>query len=200
MLQPLGLFIFMFHKFEIEYKRPEHKLMKGIYKISIGNKFYIGQCKRLAVRMYQHGRGIAGCLNRYGMPRAYEEHYLPWCQYLNDNPKINVGTVEIIQRCISAWDLYYAEEYYLQEIEGHPDCLNATFKPVKSCIDDHLWDIEVRDGWIIYYFDPKEPTKKYEMYQKLTVSGEIWRKKPTKKELADIQQLLSPPLLPGTTP
>ena len=189
-----------FYKFWIDYDHKGHKLMKGIYKITIGNKFYIGQCKRLAVRMYQHERGIAGCLNRYGMPREYEAHYLPWCRYLNDNPQIKFGTVEIIQRCISAWDLYYAESYYLQEIEGHPDCLNATFKPVKSYIDDKLWDIEVRDGWLISYFDPKDHTKKYEMYQRLTESGEIWRKKPTKKELADIQQLISHPLPAGTTP
>lgn len=174
--------------------------MKGIYKITIGNKFYIGQCKRLAKRMYQHERGIAGCLNRYGMPRQYEIHYLPWCRYLNDNPQINFGTVEIIQRCVSAWDLYYAERYYLQEIEGHPDCLNSVFIPSKSYIDDQLWEIGLDRNEMLEYFDPADPAKRYGMYQKLTVQGEIWTKKPTKKELADIQQWLSPAPPPDTTP
>lgn len=165
--------------------------MKGIYKITIGNKFYIGQCRRLAARMYQHQRGIAGCLNRYGMPRPYEISYLPWARYLNDNPQIKTGHVEIIQRCVSAWDLYYAECNYLKDIVGHPDCLNASFIPSKSYIDDELWDIEVKNGWVIYYFDKKDPSKKFEMYQKLTEKGEIWQKKPSRKELADIQLLQS---------
>ena len=190
----------MFYNFEIEYKHRYHRLMKGIYKITIGNKFYIGQCKRLAIRMYQHERGIAGCLNRYGMPRQYEAHYLPLARYLNDNPKIRSGQAEIIQRCVSAWDLYYAENYYLKEVENNPDCLNGVFAANRRYIDDQLWDISFDKNGMIEYFDPADPTKKYGMYQSLTESGEIWRRKQTKRELADIQQLLS--LLPpaGTTP
>jgi hypothetical protein len=191
MLPPLGLFYFMFYNFDIEYKQPAHKLMKGIYKITIGNKFYIGQSKRLAVRMYQHQRGITGCLNRYGMPRPYEMMYLPWARYLNENPYIKSGQVEVIQRCISALDLYYAESFFLNELANHPDCLNASFAPSRYLNDD-MWDIEVKDGWVIYYFDRNDPAKKYEMYQRLKVNGEIWTKKPSKKELHDIQQLLSP--------
>jgi hypothetical protein len=190
----------MFHNFEIEYKHKYHKLMKGIYKITIGNKFYIGQCKRLAIRMYQHERGVAGCLNRYGMPRPYETKYLPWVRYLNDNPKIKSGQVEIMQRCISAWDLYYAESFYLKEVSGHPDCLNGVFVTSKNYIDDKLWDIELDQNEMIEYFDPAEPTKRYGMYQKLTVSGEIWKQKPSKKDQEYIQQLLSLPLPAGTTP
>jgi hypothetical protein len=184
----------------IEYKNPHHKLMKGIYKITFGRKFYIGQCRRLSVRVFQHQRGINGCMSRYGMPKSYEKVYLPWARYLFENPQIKFGTIEMLQRCVTAKELMIAEASYLQDLRTNPDCLNASFTVPMRYIDDGMWDCDVQDDWLIHYFDPREPAKRYSQYQKLTAAGEIWTRKPSKKDQEYIRQLLSPLPPAGTTP
>lgn len=172
--------------------------MKGIYRISIGDKFYIGQCRRLAARMYQHERGINGCLWRYNMPRPYEISYLPIVTYLNEHPKVKTGTVEVIQRCVSSYDLMIAEYYWLQDAKGNPDCFNDSFAMNSRYLDESLWDISIGENGLIEYFDPADPSNRYGQFQKLTTHGEIWKRKSSKKDQDYIQQLLSPPL-PGDT-
>lgn len=177
--------------------------MKGIYRIEFGNKFYIGQAKRMATRMYQHERGIAGCMLRYAMPKPYEAHYCRLVQYLLENPSVTFGRVEVIQRCVTAWDLFYAERAWLQDVKENPDCLNGTFEPTRAYINDDVWDIErVPNSTInlFYYLDPRDPAIRYNPYQKLTVHGEIWKQKPLKSEIARTQQLLSSLQKPDTTP
>ena len=126
------------------------------------------------------------------MPKLYEAHYSKLAQFLHENPKIHVCHVEMIQRCVSAWDLHYAEWNWLTDVQYNPDCINATFVPSRKYIDDALWDLELVNG-LPYYFDPAKPEEKFSGFTKLTTHGEIWKRKPSKSEQAEIQQLISSP-------
>lgn len=157
----------------IEYKNPQHKLMKCIYKITIGNKFYIGQCMRLAERMYIHKSKINLALTRYTMTREADEHYIHIARYLHENPKVTKLQVEVIQRGISAWDLAYAEKSWLSDCIGNPDCLNGTL--VGSCYPNNdIWDVELDCLGQLRYFDPFDPLKrKYHAWTPLNKSGRV---------------------------
>lgn len=169
----------------IEYKNPHHKLMKCIYKITIGNKFYIGQCMRLAERMYQHQGAINRCLKRYAMPKETEVNYIPIVRYLHENPKVTVLQVEVIQRCITAWDLGYAERSWLADFYNNPDCLNIQFQG--SFYPNHdIWDVGPDRNNTPSYFDPFDPGKKmYHVWTKLTKSGIIAAPEPPPQWLLD---------------
>lgn len=157
----------------IEYKNPQHKLMKCVYKITIGNRFYIGQCMRLAERMYQHQGHINRCLKRYTMPKETEISYIPIVRYLHENPKISTLQVEVVQRCITAWDLSYAEKIWLSDYMSNPDCLNGTF--IGSFYPNHdIWDVELDRLGQLRYFDPFDPDKKkYHAWTPLNKTGFI---------------------------
>ena len=159
---------------KIVYKNQHHKLMRGIYRITVGDKFYIGQARILAERMYSHQTVINGCLRRFAMPKQSERQYLKMAKYLHEHPLISQIQVEIIQRCVSTWDLYYAEQGWLTELKTHADCLNGSFNVTKRWVDDSLWDVELKDDWLLCYFDPSDRDgKKYEMYTQLTKAGSI---------------------------
>ena len=153
--------------------------MRGIYKITVGDKFYIGQARVLAERIHSHEIGINGCLHRFGMPKKSQQHYMKMAKYLHEHPLISELQVEIIQRCVSTWDLYYAERGWLTELKTHADCLNGAFSVTRRWINDSMWDAELFDGWLIKYFDPLDPTgKRYDMYTPLTTAGKIAKPKP----------------------
>jgi hypothetical protein len=164
---------------KIVYKNPHHKLMRGIYKISIGDRFYIGQARILARRMYSHQMGINNCLRHFGMPKESHSHYINIARYLHEHPLISSLQVEVIQRCVSTWDLLYAEQGWLTELKTHSDCFNESFTVPRRYINESLWEAEVFDGWLIKYFDPSNPmARKYDMYTPLTSGGKIAKPKP----------------------
>lgn len=175
--------------------------MKGIYRITFGNKYYIGQCKRLAARVYQHERSVNGCMDRYRQPRPSDQMYMPWAQYLLENPMVVTGKVELIQRSITAWDLFCAEEVYLSEHISNPDCLNRSDKVSTRHIDDDLWDIELdTDGIHVWNFDPREPAKRWHQFWPLKVDGHPKSEKTVKREGDRIRLLASELLQQDTTP
>lgn len=159
---------------EIVFRNKYHKLMRGIYKITVGNKFYIGQASRVAERIYAHESCINWCLKRYGMPKKYEKHYIKMAKYLHENPSINTLYVDVVQKCVSTWDLFYAESVWLNEHKSNPDCLNTAFLVPRRYIDDSLWDAEIAKDGLLYYFDPSDPDqKRYHLCTPLTKSGKI---------------------------
>lgn len=176
------------------YKNEYHKLMKGIYKLTVGDKFYIGRANRLAERMYQHQGLINRCLSRYAMPKLSESHYIKFAKYLHENPLITTISAEIIQRGISSWDLHYAEHNWLTEIKGHPDCLNTQFFSTQANIDHDIWDAFIDDKYgIIFYFDPFDnDRRRYNMCTQLNKSGTIVKDKPNAKLSLDEFMYIAP--------
>lgn len=159
---------------KIECKYPYQKLMKGIYRIEIGHKFYIGMATRFGERMYQHEMDINKCLRNFTMPRQGYAHYLRIARYLHENPRIEYCYAEIIQKCVTGRELYFYEDRFLKDAKGNRDCLNTAFYSTKRSFGlPDTWDIKPIDG-ILHYFDPSNPeVKPIHIYTPLNRDGSI---------------------------
>jgi hypothetical protein len=166
------------HRFvNLRITKRHYWLIKGIYKITVGGKFYIGKTSNLYRRVNQHEIAINKSLLNY--PTAYN-NYSHWAKYIYENEGIQKCVVDVIQRCVSDSELHYSEMYYLKELRGHPDCLNlnwgsdiiTTFK----CIKDNLWDVTWENGFPLF-FNPLRPDKKISAFAPLTANGRYSSKK-----------------------
>lgn len=147
---------------------PQPRLMKCVYKITFGHRFYVGRTKNLSFRVAQHERGINFLMNNYAdistngykteLKRKQVSYYKSTAQFLLENPKITTGKVEVLQRALTNNELYFAENKYLRELDGNRDCLNKAFNASKPKRSEKytLWDV-VKIGNVFYYYDHCEP-------------------------------------------
>lgn len=161
----------MSRKIKILYKVPQHRLMRCVYKITFGGKFYIGRSTLLAQRIAAHETGINTAL------RGYAKHinsgasiysvpgkssmYMRLAKYLLENPQIKHGVVEVITRGITEDDLYVNELPILRNLIGNPDCLNVSFTTgrSKNSGSDELWMVKRKrkEKDELYYYSSKYP-------------------------------------------
>jgi hypothetical protein len=160
-------------KITFEFENIHARAMKGIYKIQLGGKFYIGRAENVYSRVYQHTETINKELMRY--PMLKNTQYLKWCQYLLENPSINTLKVVALQRCERDSMLFFAERYYLNQYYGHADCLNLCLAvPRPKCFFGALDKTQVvrksetSDNWFYIDRDTGEATLTNEP---LTVHG-----------------------------
>lgn len=157
--------------------------MRGVYKITFGNKFYIGRANCLASRMYQHQTAINGVMKIYasminlkGADGCYADKwfsYRKFAKYLQENPKIKYGVVEVLQRCSGIKDLYETEYAILRSVRGNPDCLNRSYIASKQNFDYEVgWEFK-KVGNVFYYYDPAEPNKLFPHVYNISAIGEI---------------------------
>lgn len=156
----------MEQRFKLKLKNPHHYWMKGIYKITIGGKFYIGKALNVGMRAYQHELEINTALKNYSRlmnigPDGREEMskmgYLNIARYIHENPSITGGTVEVLQRQVCSNMMYFSENMYLKEIEFNRDSYNISVigsRPKST--EDNLWQAEL-NGECVEYFDPRLP-------------------------------------------
>lgn len=156
----------MEQRFKLKLKNPNHYWMKGIYKITIGGKFYIGKALNVGMRAYQHELNINAALKNYSRwanvgPETEAEvsklSYLTIAKYIHENPSITHGTVEVIQRQVCSNMMYLTENFYLKEIENNRDFYNISMVGSKpKSTEDNVWEAEL-NGECIEYFDPRLP-------------------------------------------
>lgn len=142
-------------KIDIVFAEPRHRQMKGIYRIDVGRIFYIGRAGLLANRMYNHILSINKYLGSQSLPES-EKYHEKIIRHLQDNPKIETMRVTLIQRCITFVDLWESENSWLSYYEGHPDCVNRTFRGgfmVREFLKNEKQDCVLIDN-VIHYFDP----------------------------------------------
>lgn len=148
--------------------------MKGIYKLVIGGKFYIGRAENLFARSNDHKYAINRGLLTY--PNLKSPHYAEWCRYLLENPKIDTIKVIALQRCIRDSMLFFAERYYLNEYGNHPDYLNLSIACSRpKCFFGAEDKVQVvtqskRYGWW-YYEDPFDGCSITKTDEELTING-----------------------------
>jgi hypothetical protein len=145
----------------LEFANPHHRLFPGIYKITLGGKFYIGKANVPAERIKVHENSLNRALQVFyerrfeDIPKAQYANYLKykkWVKYLHENPKVNVGRVEIIQRGIHPISLYYMENRHLNAIKDHPDSLNAIFTSPRPNADDHHYcDAKITQNQLLLF-------------------------------------------------
>jgi len=153
-------------RFKLKLKHPEHYWMKGIYKITIGRMVYVGKALTVGTRMYQHELSINSAIKNYSRlvnigPKSDDERrkigYLSIAKYIQENPSITYGTVEVIERQVCSNRLYFSENFYLKEFAGNPDCYNISRAgSLPKGTEDNLWEAVVA-GESIEYFDPRIP-------------------------------------------
>jgi len=173
---------------KIVFDNPDHRLFPAIYKITFGGKFYIGKANIPAERMREHENGLKKAFRTFFKMKfenitsqEYSDFlkYRKFVNYLYENPKIETGTVEIIQRGIHPVSLYYMENRHLNAVINHPDCLNSVFvsgRPRKS--DTHFCDARIEKEKLLL-FNPingnniwaSSISKSYEEFKKVMNAG-----------------------------
>jgi len=115
----------MERQFELKLTNEKFYWMQGVYLIRIGRLKYIGKSNRIGLRIDQHSRVINSVLENYtqfvniGFNSITEEkakaRYLVIAKYLLENPKIRVGTVDVLQRQMCPNMLCVAEQRLISE-------------------------------------------------------------------------------------
>ena len=141
--------------------------MKGIYLLRIGQKKYVGKSICIGSRAIDHQNAINRALKAYSYwknigfdsddKRKSNASYIKVAQYLHENPRIETGTIEVLQRQVCSNMLYFAEDYFLNEIYPSADCYNTAPGSTRPDLSkDHFWDAKVVEDRI-EYFDPRMP-------------------------------------------
>lgn len=117
----------MVRKFKIE--RPPYMTIKktvGIYKMTLGTHFYIGQSYRLLLRFDEHKRENEVLFRKYGnnplmIPDVHYKQKM--FMHLVAHPEIDILKFQILQYCrISSLDKI--ENKFFRKVVGNPFCLN----------------------------------------------------------------------------
>lgn len=151
----------MEHTIRLEFVNPNHRLFPGIYKITLGGKFYIGKAnvpaERIKVHEYSLNRALQTFYDRRfdDIPKTQYANYLKyrrWVKYLVENPRIRAAQVQIIQRGIHPISLYYMENWHLNAIKDHPDSLNGIFTSPRPSADDfHYCDAKIAQNQLLLF-------------------------------------------------
>lgn len=163
-------------KISLKIVNPLCPLAKGVYKITVGGKFYIGAASRLQARIYQHEMGVNRALREYPERHPTYSQYYWWAKYIHENEGIAVCSVDLLQRCVDDFALYNAEIRYVKEYNRHPDSLNrAPTVRRPHCFrggKNEMWDV-VKHFGMWHYYNPEEPTIKTNAITPLTRHGKI---------------------------
>lgn len=177
----------MSRKIKILFKVPQHRHMRGVYKITFGGLSYIGSASIMSIRMMQHERTINGILAKYGdvvnlnyRGDSYCKHYYGYrkiIKYLIDNPRVTTGIVEVIKRCITVKEARIEEKKMLRMVEKSLNFYNSRFD---SAITDEQytteWDVK-KVGNEFYYYDRSEPNKLFPHHLNISATLDISRKR-----------------------
>lgn len=155
----------MERQFELKLTNEKFYWMQGVYLIRIGRLKYIGKSNRIGLRIDQHSRVINSVLENYtqfvniGFNSITEEkakaRYLVIAKYLLENPKIRVGTVDVLQRQMCPNMLCVAEQRLISEFYNDPDCYNiATSSSTSEDPFEDRWEAEL-NGENVECFDPR---------------------------------------------
>jgi len=163
----------MERKIELKLIDPNHYWMKGVYLIRIGRMKYVGKANCIGERMKKHQSEINKAIRDFssivnsvsGEKMGYS--YIKVGRYLLENPQINSGTVELLERQVCSNRLYFSENFYLKEISEDDNSFNICTSGSRPGNEkDNLWDAKVIDGEVVC-FDPRFPDLKV----KTSVSG-----------------------------
>lgn len=100
-----------------------NRYASGIYKITFGEKFYIGRTYFLFSRWYAHYLDIHKGING-DLPNHKLEFYGSLINYLQENQRIKVGYIQLIKVCQDYQDMCASEDIILRSYKGHPDIVN----------------------------------------------------------------------------
>lgn len=103
-----------------------NKYVSGVYKITFGEKFYIGRTNIVFNRWWNHNKSINDLINR-NLLNPRESHYGGLQRYLFENPNIKIGYMQVIYRTECFYDMCNAEDLILKFYKNHPDALNRNF-------------------------------------------------------------------------
>jgi hypothetical protein len=166
----------MNRQIKIELADPHQAIMRGIYRIDVGRKFYIGQALRFAARVKQHEKSI-NLLLETQHDVLEKDMYLHWIEYLHENPRIQVLKARLIHYCKNGVELSEWEDRILKSVEGDDRCLNRGFscQKVYTTFDfDWLYRFYPDEG--LYFYKGEVPSVQYRSDAPLRPNGNICMK------------------------
>jgi hypothetical protein len=166
--------------------------MKCVYRLSIGNKFYIGRTRQLDQRVKSHVSSIQNAMNNYDLLSLYHRggestdlrrlHYHTYrhfAKYLLENPKIDTVYVEVLFYSPYHKEISIIENKQLRYHENHPDCLNNTFRAGIDKKRFHEYGVK-KVGRFLYYYELDNPNELIPCTYNLQNTGSY--NKPRKKK------------------
>lgn len=184
----------MYEKLKVKYKFPQQRLMKCVYRLTIGDKFYIGRTKQLNSRVSSHINGIYKAMNEYDLLNLYQRnnttgersklsfsYYKNFAKYLLEHPKINTMYVEVIYHSPYHKNISIVEKQQLRYYENHPDCLNKVFNTGIDSSSIHQYAAK-KVGRFVYYYDINNPNELIPCTYNLYADGK-YNKPKTKSKL-----------------
>lgn len=184
----------MYEKLNVKYKFPQQRLMKCVYRLTIGDKFYIGRTKQLCNRVNAHINSIQKAMDNYYALNLYprsktisEKNSLSFSNYKNiakyifEHPKVNTLYVEVIYHSAYQKDISIVERQQLRYYENHPDCLNNVFNTGLDFSSIHQYTAK-KVGRFVYYYEVDNPNELIPFTYNLRSNGH-YNKPRTKSKL-----------------
>lgn len=171
----------MERRIKIVFKNPHERLMKCVYRISIGDMLYIGRTRQLDQRIKAHENYINKAIENYSQLVLYKRvserdllrpcrFYIQFAKYLLEHPKIEVLEVEAIYHSPYHKDISGYENSRLRLWEKHPDCLNNIF--VSGIDRKHYHEYTCKKvGNFLYYYEIDNPNELIPHYYNLYNTG-----------------------------
>jgi hypothetical protein len=181
-LSPLGLFLFMIPRIvTFEIRNYLCRAMKGIYRISLGDRFYIGSTFSIYKRTYQHEFSLNKTIFNYPTSHPRYDNYNKWAQYVFESRGVEKAYVDVVERCISDEQMWHRELYHIREVYGNPNNLNQSPNVARPSSmlggEEHLWDVKkCNKGNMLVYFDVNNPDNYIGCLELLNKNGTVQKK------------------------
>lgn len=105
-----------------------HKRKKGIYRLWIGDYFYIGRATNIRARAKQHMQQLELSLAKGVVANKYQSGML---DVLIKNPELSIIKVEVLQEC-EDHEMYEKEKLWLSQHHCSVFCLNETDRATRT--------------------------------------------------------------------
>jgi len=160
----------MYPKLKIKYQNSQQKLMKCVYRLTIGDKLYIGRTRQLDQRVKAHVGSICLAMNNYDKLNLFKRndrypeaklHYYTYqhiAKYLLEHPKIDTIFVEVLYHSPYHKDVSIVENQWLRYYENHPDYLNLVFRSGIDTRRFHEYGVK-KVGRFLYYYELDNPNE-----------------------------------------
>lgn len=178
-----------YSKLKVKYSVPQFRLMKCVYRLRIGDKFYIGRTRQLNQRVQAHLNGIQCAMNNYNLLNLYRRHrdinepnrkiscyyYEKMAKYIFEHPNIDTIYVDVLYYSPHNKNISIVERSFLRHFENHKDCFNATFNTGLDFSIQYEYGVK-KVGNFIYYYELTNPNELIPCNYNLYPKQDSWNK------------------------
>lgn len=152
-----------------------HRIKTGIYKLHLGDKFYIGRAKNIRTRAKQHMKDLEAMIY-YKKEKGGQ---IGMFNHLMENPLIDRIRIEILEECAES-ELHLKEQHWIDEHLSDPCLLNIALKASRSQKDvlmsefkPGLYCVHISITTVEKYIDYKKMVKEFRGLDKGILSDDL---------------------------